>query len=53
MSPGSRGRTLILRCDESRRDLVMSGLTVEIERSFGRPLDSERVGGRLTCAGTG
>ena len=39
--PGARARTLILRCPrESRFDLEVRGLVLEIERSFGRTLDA-------------
>ncbi len=48
--PGSHTRRMILRC---RRDngveLVKRGLVLEIERSFGRTLDTVFVDRRFTC----
>ena len=52
--PGSRGRTLILRCEADRRsDLPYSGLALEIERAEGDAVDRVLVPGEYTCAGIG
>lgn len=51
--PGSRKRTLALRChNDSRWDLTRSGLVLSIERSesnTGSTLDTEFVPGGITC----
>ncbi len=52
--PGTRTRTLILRCpDDFRSDLEVRGLVLAIERSYGRTLDADFVDDGFTCRGTG
>lgn len=52
--PGTRTRTLILRCpDGFRSDLEVRGLALAIERSYGRTLDADFVDAGFTCRGTG
>ena len=52
--PGAGTRTLVLRCpSDSRSDLEVRGLILEIERSFESTLDADFVDDGFTCRGTG